>query len=83
MNSKSPSMGKLIFLKVSLLEKYEILKKLDSEIEELVDLEDLTDEFETQDIFETSIQLTKLRMDQFFPDLQKYSIKDVVKIAPE
>lgn len=35
MNAEAPSFGKLIFLKKSLMEKYELLKKLDSELKSL------------------------------------------------
>lgn len=83
MTDETSSIGELMPLKKSLLEKYEILKKLDGEIEELVELDDLEEEYEASLEFEDSILLTKFRMERLFPELQKYPSNDTVAIASE
>lgn len=81
MNAETPSIRKLIFLKKRLSEKHAILKHLDSEIEELIDLDNLTAEYEIALEIEDSILRTKFRMDRLFPELQKHSFNDVLAIA--
>lgn len=53
------------------MEKHEILKKPVNEIEELVNLDDLMEEYEAANEFEPSILLTKFLMHQLFPEMSK------------
>lgn len=53
------------------MEKHEILKKPVNEIEELVNLDDLMEEYEAANEFEPSILLTKFIMHQLFPEMSK------------